>query len=193
MTLVANGTVLSGAGTFAGEAGPAGTSEVAGTVVGSRVQLDFTLHTTLPSATGTSLVHFLGARVGSTLQGTLQYDASATVPAAALFVRADALATTTGITGTVSRGPITPVCVISVPCDAPFSADFFVRQGNRQVATFHSDAAGRFVVLLPPGSYTIVPAADAPLLDPTRQVRAVEVSGGGHLTLADLDFDTGIR
>src|SRR6266540_3436431 len=28
----------------------------------------------------------------------------------------------TGLTGTVVRGPITPVCRIDVPCDGPFAA-----------------------------------------------------------------------
>jgi hypothetical protein len=99
---------------------------------------------------------------------------------------------TTGLDGSVHRGPVTPVCMAGVPCDAPFAANFEVRRGSRRVATFRSDSAGHFTVRLPPGSYTIVPGSDAPLLNPTMQVRSVEVGATG-LTSAQLTFDTGIR
>src|SRR3954469_24089079 len=42
-------------------------------------------------------------------------------------------ALTTGLTGTVTRGPITPVCRPDVPCDAPMQASFDVRRGGRTV------------------------------------------------------------
>ena len=55
---------------------------------------------------------------------------------------------TTGLTGVVVRGPITPVCRIDIPCDAPFSAGFSVQQSGRQVGEFRSDSEGRFTVWL---------------------------------------------
>jgi hypothetical protein len=102
------------------------------------------------------------------------------------------VALTTGLTGTVSRGPVTPVCQVSVPCDAPFASSFEVRQNGRRVATFSSDAQGHFTVRLAPGTYVLVPAADAPLMNASAQTKTVEVLAEG-LTSVQLNFDTGIR
>jgi hypothetical protein len=55
-----------------------------------------------------------------------------------------------------------------------------------------SDADGHFTVMLSPGTYQIVPGADAPLIAPTTQVRTVTVQATG-LTTVTLEFDTGIR
>ena len=95
--------------------------------------------------------------------------------------------------GVVVRGPITPVCRVDVPCDAPFSAGFTVQRAGRQVAQFQSDSAGQFTVFLDPGPYTIVPNADAPLMSPTLQAKSVIVGDTGLLTVVRLTFDTGIR
>ena len=99
---------------------------------------------------------------------------------------------TTGLTGVVLRGPVTPVCRVDEPCNAPFSASFGVERDGRQVAQFRSDSAGSFTVWLSPGSYRIVPGADAPLIIPTSQAKQVEVGAVG-LTNVRLEFDTGIR
>ncbi len=95
--------------------------------------------------------------------------------------------------GVVVRGPITPVCRVDVPCDAPFSAGFTVQRAGRQVAQFQSDSAGQFTVFLEPGAYTVVPHADAPLMSPTLQAKSVIVGDTGLLTVVRLTFDTGIR
>ena len=100
---------------------------------------------------------------------------------------------TTGLTGVVTRGPVTPVCRIDVPCDAPFSATFSVERSGRRVTQFQSDAAGQFTVVLAPGVYTIVPAADAPIISPTTQGKSVTVADNPMLTVVRLTFDTGIR
>ena len=99
---------------------------------------------------------------------------------------------TTGLTGTVLRGPITPVCRIEVPCDAPFSADFSVEQNGKVTSRFRSDQDGRFTVMLEPGQYRVVPAANAPILFPASQAKTVNVMATG-LTEILLTFDTGIR
>jgi hypothetical protein len=98
----------------------------------------------------------------------------------------------TGLTGIVVRGPITPVCQIQVPCDAPFSASFTVEQNGRRVTEFQSNTDGRFNVLLAAGIYRIVPAANAPILSAPLQAKTVEVRPVG-LTEVRLEFDTGIR
>ena len=99
---------------------------------------------------------------------------------------------TTGLTGIVLRGPVTPVCRIEVPCDAPFSADFSVEQNGKVVSGFRSDQDGRFTVMLEPGQYRVVPAANAPVIFPASQSKTVNVLAGG-LTEIRLTFDTGIR
>jgi hypothetical protein len=100
----------------------------------------------------------------------------------------------TGLEGTVTRGPITPVCRVGVPCDAPFSATFTVFQASAElpvaVAHFQSDTAGRYEVLLVPGSYTIVPDSTAPVFRGQSRTATVEPTGLTHL---DFQFDTGIR
>jgi hypothetical protein len=98
----------------------------------------------------------------------------------------------TGLAGTVMRGPVTPVCRIDVPCDAPFSASFDVQRDGARVASFHSDADGKFTIVLPPGTYLIVPASDAPLMNPSLQAKTATVNPSG-LTKVELLFDTGIR
>jgi hypothetical protein len=99
----------------------------------------------------------------------------------------------TGLTGVVTRGPITPVCRIDVPCDAPFSAGFTVQRAGRRVADFRSDASGQFTVFLAPGSYTVVPDSDSGIISPTSQTKSVTVADTGMLTVVRLMFDTGIR
>jgi hypothetical protein len=100
---------------------------------------------------------------------------------------------TTGLTGVVTRGPITPVCRVDVPCEAPFSATFNVERAGSRVARFHSDESGQFTVFLEPGGYTVVPAADAPIISPASQAKSVTVGDTGTLTAVRLMFDTGIR
>jgi hypothetical protein len=100
---------------------------------------------------------------------------------------------TTGLTGVVMRGPVTPVCRVDVPCDAPFSATFNVERSGRRVTQFQSDAAGQFAVFLSPGVYTVVPSADAPIISPSSQAKSATVADNGMLTVVRLTFDTGIR
>ena len=101
-------------------------------------------------------------------------------------------AISTGLDGTALRGPIMPVCQQNVPCDGPLAARFDVLSGGKVIATFRSDAEGKFVVKLRPGAYTIRPAADSPIMNPTAQEKSVVVNTEG-LTQVQLVFDTGIR
>jgi len=99
----------------------------------------------------------------------------------------------TGLTGVVLRGPVTPVCRVDVPCDAPFSASFIVQRSGRTVAQFQSDMSGQFTVFLPPGVYTVIPNSDTPIIAPSSQAKQVTVENTGTLTTVRLTFDTGIR
>lgn len=99
----------------------------------------------------------------------------------------------TGLRGQVLRGPVQPVCQQGMPCDdEPFAASFNVLRGGRRVATFVSGEDGRFEVMLAPGTYTVVPGADAPMIAPEQQMHEVQVADEG-LTEVALHFDTGIR
>jgi hypothetical protein len=73
MRLAADGSSLSGTGTFVGRAGPGGTITVVGTVTRDTVNLDFTLQAELSDSTVTSTAHFTGRLILQELRGTLQY------------------------------------------------------------------------------------------------------------------------
>jgi len=124
-----------------------------------------------------------------------QHAVSALVACCATFVACASTAPSpvTGLTGIVVRGPVTPVCIINVPCDAPFSASFIVQRSGRTVAQFQSDSSGQFTVFLSPGAYTVTPTADAPIIAPSSQAKQVNVEDSGALTTVRLTFDTGIR
>jgi len=92
----------------------------------------------------------------------------------------------------VVRGPVTPVCQIDEPCDAPFSAQFLVQQNGREVTQFTTDSAGHALVSLAAGAYTVVPGPNTPIIAPQSQRRAVTVRPEG-ITMDTLRFDTGIR
>lgn len=100
--------------------------------------------------------------------------------------------TNTGLEGYVSRGPISPVCQPSVPCDEPMAATFTAWRTDVAIKTFQSDSTGQFRVSLAPGQYRIVPAPDTPVLDPESQAKNVTVLTDGY-THVDFTFDTGIR
>jgi hypothetical protein len=97
----------------------------------------------------------------------------------------------TGLEGTMLRGPTRPVCLVDQPCTAPFKSGFQVLHGGQIVARFQSDAEGRFLIHLQPGTYTVSPDESAPLL--TRADAHEVTVGGSGLTHVDLEFDTGIR
>jgi hypothetical protein len=120
--------------------------------------------------------------------------------AAALELQAAALGGTaagaparSGLTGIVMRGPITPVCRVDVPCDAPAAAFVlvFARAGTVRPLRATTDARGRYRVALPAGTYTVsgaVPAGVGRGISPARvHVRA------GHVDRIDFSVDTGIR
>ena len=77
--------------------------------------------------------------------------------------------------------------------EAPFRASFQVLDGeNKLVMSFTSDENGRFMILLPPGEYTIVPDASAPILRARHQRKTVTVPADGFTDVI-LKFDTGMR
>lgn len=100
---------------------------------------------------------------------------------------------TTGLEGTVFRGPINSVEIEGQVNDAPFSALFHVYNlKNKFITLFSSNAAGEFSVLLAPGNYKVKPDKSAPILGADFQVKEITVNPVG-ITKMDLYFDTGIR
>ena len=99
-----------------------------------------------------------------------------------------------GIRGTATAGP---VCPVMRPGDASCAYRPVVGAlvhvldaTGTEVATLETDAAGAFVVTLPPGRYRV--AAD-PVQGLMRTAPAVDVTVGSGLEVVQLAYDTGIR
>lgn len=99
-------------------------------------------------------------------------------------------ATTSGLRGTVMRGPITPVCRVGTPCEAPAAKVVLVFRREGRVARTTTDAKGRYRVALAPGTWTIslTRTGLGSMIYP-RQARVV----ANTFRLVDLSIDTGIR
>ncbi|MGZ4387895.1 MAG: carboxypeptidase-like regulatory domain-containing protein [Gaiellaceae bacterium] len=98
--------------------------------------------------------------------------------------------TTSGLRGTVTRGPIVPVCKVGEPCDAPAAKVVLVFRRNGQVARTTTDAKGRYRIALAPGTWAIslTRTGIGNMIYP-RQARVVAHA----FRLVDLSIDTGIR
>lgn len=93
----------------------------------------------------------------------------------------------TGIAGVITRGPITPVCAVGVPCDGPAAGVAVdLLQANVPIAHTTTGPDGRYYVLAAPGSYVV--RATGRLLSP--QVARVRA---GRFAEVDFQIDTGIR
>lgn len=114
---------------------------------------------------------------------------------AALAVAAGAQAATSRgtLTGTVTRGPITPVCAIEVPCSEPAAnvTLLFLRNGavsGRAV----TNATGHYRLRLQAGTYAVRRPGESTTvgrkLDPNQAVVRA-----GRISHVDFFIDTGIR
>ena len=111
--------------------------------------------------------------------------------AAALTAPPAAPGTGTGLSGTVRRGPIQPVCVEGVPCDAPApGVRLAIWRSGAVVAVVRTSARGTFRVPLRPGVYVLRLAA-RPAVGGLAPV-VVRVRSTGFTRVA-LELDTGIR
>jgi hypothetical protein len=109
-----------------------------------------------------------------------------TVPAAA---RGPASAARSGLYGRATKGPLTPVCSVSVPCYGPAARALigFVMRG-RPTRWTRADGDGDYRIALAPGRYTVKSKIGFGAVEPaTLRVKA------GRFTRADLSLDTGIR
>jgi hypothetical protein len=117
--------------------------------------------------------------------------ATAAVAAALLASGAAAAVPKSGLYGVVTKGPVTPVCRVGDPCDAPAQVTLVFSRAGRDVATVRSTTSGRYRIGLAPGYYVV---RTLELLGIARNIRPRNV----HVRLARLDrldfaIDTGIR
>ena len=99
------------------------------------------------------------------------------------------VALSSGLHGTVMRGPTMPVCRVGEPCSAP-AANVpigFVRN-DRTYAT-KTDDRGRYRIALAPGTYTIVIAKRYGMSYSPRTVTVPKAT----FALRNISIDTGIR
>jgi hypothetical protein len=95
-----------------------------------------------------------------------------------------------GLHGTVTKGPTTPVCRAGQPCSAPVQVTLVFRRAGR-VYRARSTAAGVYRIALPAGYYTV---ATAQRIGITPNIRPARVHvRAGHLDAIDFRIDTGIR
>lgn len=81
MDLSSTGSTVSGGGSYAGEAGPAGTLTVTGTVDGLAVHLDLTFTEQLPRVGHTAIEHFDGVFTSfNVIEGSIATDTPGEVP-----------------------------------------------------------------------------------------------------------------
>ena len=96
-----------------------------------------------------------------------------------------------GIEGTITVGPISPVTRAGMPNERPYQAKVAVLDANGQIITqFESDATGKFRVLLKPGTYVIQPTSPAQYPHAAEQMVEVVAGQFTHVAIA---YDRGIR
>jgi hypothetical protein len=114
------------------------------------------------------------------------------VVAALLLLPAASPGTTgSGLYGVVKKGPITPVCRVGVPCDAPVAVILVFSRGGRNVARVRSSEQGRYRVGLEPGFYDVRSSVRIGI-QKLPKPHAVHVRAA-HWDRINLFFDTGIR
>ena len=93
-----------------------------------------------------------------------------------------------GLYGTVTRGPITPVCVAEEPCSAPMPDAMIVfSRAGHEVARTRTTANGTYRVRLAPGVYSVRVLHARPT-DP-----GIARVPPGHFRHVDFSIDTGVR
>jgi hypothetical protein len=112
---------------------------------------------------------------------------SAVVTALVVAAAAPASVTKSGLYGTVTRGPITPVCTAEQPCSAPAAGVLlrFTRLGVTTATRTKGD--GTYRLSLAPGTYTVAATAGRRIEPNVVRIRS------RHYSHVNLSIDTGIR
>jgi hypothetical protein len=95
-----------------------------------------------------------------------------------------------GLQGTVTKGPTTPVCREGVPCSAPAQVTLVFRRPGH-VYRARSGPKGHYAILVPAGYYS-VSTVERIGIYPNIRPHAVHVRRG-HVDRLDFSIDTGIR
>jgi hypothetical protein len=91
-----------------------------------------------------------------------------------------------------TRGPVTPVCAIEVPCDGPAAGvRLVVRHSGTVVGRAITNEDGRARLAFLPGRY-LVTASYGESVQPRVESASIQVRAG-HITRLHFAFDTGIR
>ncbi len=106
----------------------------------------------------------------------------------ALVLAASAGATVGGLRGVVTRGPISPVCVVGEPCSAPAKGVLVTFARGSVTRSVTTDSRGRYRVSLSAGTWTIRIARARFGYQP----RSVRVPTGAF-AVRNIQIDTGIR
>jgi hypothetical protein len=95
-----------------------------------------------------------------------------------------------GLQGLVMRGPISPVCRVGVPCEAPAQVTLVFSRSGEVRARVRTTAKGRYRAALRPGRYA-VRTTERVGMRPV-EPRLVTVPRGRFATVT-FHIDTGIR
>jgi hypothetical protein len=115
--------------------------------------------------------------------------AAAIVAATAVACGSAAGAPTSGLRGTLTIGPLTPVCLEATPCDGParHATLAFTRHGA--TTKTRTDDLGRYRVALAPGWYAVRTSVGISHVPQPARVRVL----AGRYRLVSFYADTGIR
>jgi hypothetical protein len=111
------------------------------------------------------------------------------VAALALAAPAAAKAPTSGAYGNVTRGPITPVCRVGSPCDAPASNTAIQFTGYGKTTSVKTTDGGQYRVRLRPGRYAVSRPGWGPGSIRPESIRVP----ASRFVRANLFIDTGLR
>jgi hypothetical protein len=92
--------------------------------------------------------------------------------------------------GTVTHGPLTPVCRVGIPCSGPAKHTTLYFTGTRKRWITRTDDRGRYRIVLAPGTYA-VRTDQTPFGRITKPATVRVVANRDRLV--NLFFDTGIR
>ena len=94
-----------------------------------------------------------------------------------------------GLYGLVMRGPVTPVCMVGVPCDEPAANVTFLLVRKGKSTRVHTNATGHYRVRLAPARYVIT----KPNWGPGSIKPTIARVPYGRFARLNLFIDTGIR
>jgi hypothetical protein len=109
----------------------------------------------------------------------------------AALLAAVAAIPSTGLHGTVRRGPLTPVCRVGQPCDGPAHVTLVFSRAGRVAGRVHTRNDGSYRIRLRTGRYTV--RTDSPsVFERMPRPSTATVPSVGYRRV-NFNIDTGIR